>query len=129
LGYLFDQAVWVSPDDPKRVWGVFGKLGISDGNPNPVRWNAGGGISGASPIPGRARDTFGVGFYHLEISSALKRSATPLTPLRNEQGVELYYNARVTPWFQFTPDLQIIRPFEKTVDTALVVGFRAKLDF
>jgi porin len=129
VGYLFDQAVWVSPEDPKRKWGVFGKFGISDGNPNPVRWNAGGGISGASPIPGRARDTFGVGFYHLEISSVLKRSATPLTPLRNELGVEVYYDARVTPWFQFTPDLQIISPFEKGVDTALVVGFRAKLDF
>jgi porin len=129
VGYLFDQAVWVSPDDPRRVWGVFGKLGISDGNPNPVRWNAGGGISGASPIRGRTRDTFGVGFYYLEISSSLKRSARPLVALRNEQGVELYYNARITPWFQFTPDLQIIEPFDKSSGTAIVVGFRAKLDF
>lgn len=129
VGYLFDQAFWVSPDDPTRVWGVFGKFGISDGNPNAVRWNAGGGISGASPIPGRARDTFGVGFYHLEISSALKRSATPGTPFRNEQGVELYYNAQIAPWFQLTPDLQVIRPFQAIVDTALVVGLRAKLDF
>jgi porin len=129
VGYLFDQALWASPCDPKRVWGVFGKLGISDGNPNPVRWNAGGGISGASPIRGRSQDTFGVGFYHLEISSALKRSAMPLTPLRNEQGVELYYNARVTPWFQLTPDLQIIEPFQRQVDTAWVVGVRARIDF
>ena len=129
LAYLFDQAVWVSPDDPKRMWGLFGKLGISDGDPNPVRWNAGGGVGGASPIPGRTRDTFGVGFYHVGISGVLKRIAMPLTPLRNEQGLELYYNARVTPWFQFTPDLQIIEPFQKDVDTAIVVGFRAKLDF
>jgi porin len=129
LGYLFDQALWSSPNDPNRVWGLFGKLGISDGNPNPVRWNAGGGISGASPVLGRTQDTFGVGFYHLEISSELKQSAMPLTPLRNEEGVELYYNARITPWLQFTPDLQIIRPFEKDVDTAIAIGFRAKLDF
>jgi porin len=111
------------------VWGIFGKFGLSDGNPNPIRWNAGGGISGTSPIPGRTRDTLGVGFYDLSISEALKRTATPLAPLQNEQGVELYYNAKVTPWFQFTPDLQIVRPFEKDVDTAVVVGFRAKLDF
>ena len=38
--YLFDQALWVSPDDPKRVWGVFGKCGIADDNPNPIRWTA-----------------------------------------------------------------------------------------
>jgi porin len=129
LGYLFDQALWVSPDDPNRMWGVFGKLGLSDGNPNPVRWNAGGGVSGASPIPGRARDTFGVGFYHLGISDALKRSARPLTPLRNEQGVEVYYNARLTPWCQLTPDFQVVRPFQKDADTAVVVGLRAKLYF
>jgi porin len=129
LGYLFDQAVWVSRDDPERMWGVFGKLGISDGNPNPVRWTAIGGVSGASPIAGRTLDTFGVGFYHLEISSSLKRSARPLAALRNEQGVELYYNARITPWFQFTPDLQVIEPFDQSAGTALVVGFRAKLDF
>jgi porin len=129
VGYFFDQAVWVSPDDPKRVWGVFGKLGIADDNPNPIRWTAIAGVSGASPIRGRTRDTFGVGYFYLGISDKLKQSALPLTPLRNEQGVELYYNARVTPWFQLTPDLQVVVPFEKQVNTALLVGLRAKLDF
>jgi porin len=129
LGYLFDQAVWVSPDDPQRVWGVFGRLGIADDNPNPVRWTAGGGISGASPISGRELDTFGIGYFYLGISDVLKRNARPTTPLRDEQGVELYYNARITPWFQVTPNLQVVVPFERDVDTALVVGLRAKIDF
>ena len=38
LTYNFDQAIWVSPNDPKKVWGVFGDLGLSDGNPNPDRF-------------------------------------------------------------------------------------------
>lgn len=129
VGCLFDQAVWVSPVDPKRVWGVFGKFGIADDNPNPIRWSASGGVSGASPIPGRSRDTFGLGYFYLGISDPLKRAARPLTPLGNEQGVELFYNARVTPWFQFTPDLQVIDPFQQQARTALVFGLRAKLDF
>jgi len=129
LAYLFDQALWVAADDPNRTWGVFGKLGLADGSPNPVQWNAGAGISGTSPLSGRTRDTFGVGYYHLGISKTLKRSALPLTPLGNEDGVELYYNARVTPWCQITPDLQVIGPFQREVDTAFVVGIRAKLDF
>jgi porin len=129
VGYFFDQAVWVSPDDPERVWGVFGKIGISDGNPNPIRWTAMAGVSGASPISGRSRDTFGIGFYHLGVSDTLKRSARGGTPLGNEQGVELYYNARVTPWLQITPDLQVIEPFQKGIDTAVVLGVRAKIDF
>ena len=49
--------------------------------------------------------------------------------LRNEQGVELYYNARLTPWFQLTPDLQVVDPFQKQANPALVLGLRAKLDF
>ncbi len=129
VGGLFDQAVWASPDDPTRVWGVFGKFGIADDNPNPIRWTATGGVGGVSPIPGRARDTFGVGYFHLGISDTLKRGARPLTPLRNEQGVEVYYNARVTPWFQLTPDLQVIDPFQKQADTALLFGLRARIDY
>jgi porin len=65
LTFFFDQALWVSPDDPSRVWGVFGNFGISDGNPNPIRWSASVGMSGTSPISGRELDTFGVGYYFL----------------------------------------------------------------
>jgi porin len=129
VGYLMDQALWVAPDDPQRVWGVFGKFGISDGNPNPIRWTAMAGVSGASPLPGRPRDTFGLGYFCLGLSDALKRGAPPDAPLRNEHGVELYYNARVTPWFQLTPDLQVLVPFEQHANTAVVVGLRAKVDF
>lgn len=129
VGVLCDQALWVSPDDPKRVWGVFGKAGIADANPNPIRWTASGGVSGASPIPGRPRDTFGAGYFYLGISDTFKRSARPLTPLRDEQGVELYYNTRVTPWLQLTPDLQVVVPFQRQAATVLLVGLRAKIDF
>jgi porin len=129
LGYLFDQALWVSPDDPERVWGVFGLLGLADDNPNPIHWTCMAGVSGASPLARRTQDTFGVGYYCLGLSGPLKQSALAGTPLGNEHGVEIYYNARVTPWCQVTPDLQIIEPFQKDADTALVVGVRAKLDF
>ncbi len=122
LSYNFDQALYVSPDDPKRLWGVFGSLGIADDNPNPIQWYASAGISGASPIPVRKRDTFGIGYFHLGISGPLKQSAQPFSPLGNEDGVELYYNARIAPWFQMTPDLQVINPFEQQARTALVLG-------
>jgi porin len=126
LAYNFDQALYTSPDDPKRVWGVFGNFGIADGNPNPIQWYAGAGISGASPF--RKLDTFGIGYFHLGINGILKESAQPSSPLGNEDGLELYYNARVTPWFQITPNLQVINPFQQ-VNPALVCGLRGKLDF
>ena len=46
-----------------------------------------------------------------------------------EQGVELYYNIAVTPWLHVTPDLQIISPAGKSVDTTVVAGLRVKIDF
>lgn len=129
LAYNFDQALYVAPDDPKRRWGVFGNLGIADDNPSPIRWFASAGISGASPVAGRKADSFGAGYYYLGVSDELKNLAPILLPLRNEQGMELYYNVAVTPWCQITPDLQVIDPFRERADTSLLFGLRAKIDF
>lgn len=61
----FYQSLWVDAENEARNWGVFGQFGISDGNPNPVRFVANGGIGGRSMIPGRTFDTYGVGFFYL----------------------------------------------------------------
>ena len=129
LAYNFDQALVVSPDDPERMWGVFGNFGIADNNPSPVRWFASVGVSGASPLTGRDADSFGVGYFYVGVSEGLKNLAPTLLPLRDEQGVELYYNMAVTPWCQITPDLQVITPVRERADTSLVVGLRGMIDF
>ena len=129
LAYNFDQALYVSPDNPQRKWGVFGNLGIADNNPSPIGWFASTGLSGASPIASRSRDTFGIGYFFLGVSTDLKDFAPILLPLRDEHGVELYYNVQVTPWCQITPDLQVISPFRERADTSLLAGLRAKIDF
>jgi porin len=129
LAYNFDQALYVSPDDPERMWGVFGNVGIADSNPSPVRWFANAGISGASQLTGRTADTFGVAWFYLGVSEPLKNLAPLLLPLRDEHGVELYYNVAVTPWCQITPDVQVITPFRDRADTTLVLGLRAMIDF
>ncbi len=129
LAYNFDQALYVSPDDPERMWGVFGNLGIADNNPSPVRWFASFGVSGASPFAGRDGDSFGIGSYYLGVSESLKDLAPVLLPLRDEYGVEMYYNMAVTPWWQITPDLQVIAPFRDRADTSLICGLRVNVDF
>ena len=129
LTYNFDQAIWVSPNDPKKVWGVFGDLGLSDGNPNPDRFFATLGISGTSPIQGRSQDTFGMGYYYLAVSNVLKDAAPGLSPLKNEEGVEWFYNIAVNQWFHITPDLQVIDPYKQRADSSFVAGVRAKIDF
>jgi porin len=129
LAYNFDQALYVSPEDPDRMWGVFGNFGIADNNPSPVRWFASAGVSGASQIAGRNADSFGVAYFYLGVSEPLKDFAPILLSLRDEQGVELYYNVAVTPWCQITPNLQVITPFRDRADTSLLFGLRAMIDF
>lgn len=129
LTYNVDQALYVSPDDPERMWGVFGNLGIADKNPNPVRWFANVGLSGFSPIAGRDADTFGLAYFYIGVSESLKDSATRLPSLRDEYGIELYYNVAVTSKFQITPDIQVISPFRDRADPSLLLGLRAKIDF
>lgn len=111
------------------MWGVFGNFGIADSNPSPVRWFASAGISGASQIAGREADTFGVSYFYLGLSQPLKDLAPTLLPLRDEYGIEMYYNLAITPGCQIAPDFQVITPFRARADTSILIGLRANVDF
>jgi porin len=97
---------------------------------NPLHYFLSACIGGNSTIRGREADTFGVGYYYLgtsdEIGPILE---TVLGPIGDEQGVEIFYNIALTPWFHLTPDFQVLMPARENVDTALVVGLRGKVDF
>ena len=122
-----DQYLWEDPCDSSRGWGVFGRAGLSDGNPNPISWYLSFGIGGDSPFAGRTDDTFGIGWYYTGISDEFGPVVSRL--LRDGQGVELYYDVAVTEWFHVTPDLQIVEPNAASLDTAIVPGLRARIDF
>ena len=51
------------------------------------------------------------------------------TVLTDGQGVELYYNIEINEFLHVTPDLLIVEPNTTSVDTAVVAGVRARLDF
>ena len=132
--YNFDQHLWVSSANTNTWLGMFGMSGLSDGNPNPIRWNATIGLGAGGLIPGRERDTLGLGYFHMGISGDFKELlAGPPAPTglaqRDEQGIELYYNAALTPWCHLTADLQVVTPSAKQVDTTVLVGGRLKIDF
>jgi porin len=52
--------------DEKRGWGVFGRFGFSDGDPNLIAWSMASGIGGVGLLPSREKDRWGVGVYHLQ---------------------------------------------------------------
>ena len=125
----FFQSLWVDPNDEKRAWGLFGQFGLSDGNPNPIRYIANGGVGGRSMIPGRIYDTFGAGYFYVGLSNNFKTLAAPYSPQRDEYGVELFYNYAVTPWARFTSDLQVVRPSSVNYNTAIIPGIRLQVLF
>lgn len=139
LTWSADQALYVDPCNPQRHWGVFTNVGLADDGPSPIRWSANVGVGGSSPFSSRPLDTFGIGYAYVNYSTPVQQLAPVLLPIGNDQVVELFYNVAVTRWFHVTPDLQILVPArERTlplppgpqdIDTAVVFGLRAKVDF
>ncbi len=135
--YSADQAFYVDPTNPNRSWGLFTNLGIADNGPSPIQTSFNVGLGGSSPIDTRPLDTFGIGYSFVDYSGPVKNVAPVLLPIQDDHAVELFYNYAVTPWFRVTPDLQILVPAKErtlppgaqSIDTALVLGVRAKIDF
>jgi porin len=131
--YNFDQYLFVDQCDPTRGWGVFARAGIGDEETNPLHWFASVGLGGNSPISCREHDTWGVGYYHAGASDDIPA----VLNVGDGNGVELFYNVEVTPWFHLTPDLQVIESGFGGIpalglsspDTAVVLGLRGKIDF
>lgn len=124
--YHGDQVLYADADDPKRNWTFNSDIGLTDGNPNPIHWFANVSFVWSGPFRRRDRDTFGIGYYHLGISDL---PALQALGFGGENGVELYYNTAVRPWFHVTPDLQILDPANSHNATAILVGIRARMSF
>lgn len=124
--YRFDQVLYTDPQNPARHWTLHGDYGLTEGNPNPIQWFANLSLVGNSPIRSRENDTIGIGYYHLGISNL---PVLAIHGFADENGVELFYNAAVTPWFHVTPDVQVLDPAQQHTAAALLVGIRARLSF
>lgn len=129
INYIFEQFICQDPDDPKKGWGVFGMLAISDGNPNPFEYSAVLGIAANGVSPARPDDNFGFGLFWNGVSDDLKDSVEPIADLDDEYGAELFYDAAITPWFRLAADLQVVNPVFSDGDTAVFLGLRSRVIF
>ena len=129
LTYHLEQAIYQPKDDPTKAVGIFGNIGISDGNPNPVKWSATAGVGGHSPIPGRADDRIGVGYYYVGLSDSVKNQKFVGTLVRDEQGTEMFYTAAINKFWNVTGDIQVIDPLSVMNDTDVVLGVSTKISF
>lgn len=138
--YNFDQFLYETDHDAGHGFGLFGRFGASEGNPNPVQYFVSIGVGGKGTMRSRPHDRFGVGFYYADINNpTLQRPFFTRSFLGDEWGGELFYNFALTPWLLLTPDLQVIAPSQQervisagrreSVDTAVILGFRLQLVF
>ncbi len=122
--YNFEQHIQYNPETDQG-WGVFGRVGISDEETNPIPLFLSAGVGGTGIFPGRPNDRFGIGYYYLETSDQLPG----LILEGDEQGLEIFYDVEVTPWFRVAGNLQVISPALKSADTAVVFGLRSGITF
>jgi porin len=123
--YNFDQYVYTEEGDPEQGVGFFGRFGIADDKTSPIDQFFSIGVGGKGIIPGRDKDTFGIGYFHVGLSDKLP---SVFDLLDDGQGAEFFYNVEVTPWLHVTPDFQIIDSGLEANDTAYVFGLRAKIE-
>jgi porin len=112
--YNFDQYLYEPTKGADRGLGLFGRLGVSDGDPNFMKFFGSFGVGGKGVFDSRPLDEFGAGYYFLNIANpTIQGPLQTRSFLRDEYGFEFYYNFAITPWLKLTPDLQIVRGAQK----------------
>src|SRR5262245_61300182 len=106
--YNFDQYLYEPKKGADRGIGVFGRLGVSDGNPNFMKFFGSFGVGGKGMFESRPFDKFGLGYYYINIDNpSLQGPLRTIEFLRNEYGFEAFYNVALTPWALLTPDIHL----------------------
>jgi porin len=134
LHYNFDQYLYEPKKGVDQGIGIFMRLGVSDGNPNFMKFFSSFGVGGKGMFESRPNDKFGLGYYFINVNNpAIQGLSQTRKLLRDEYGFEAFYNAALTPWLMLTPDIQVIRGAQsidkRSIGTATVLGIRAQVVF
>jgi porin len=102
---------------------------IADNNPSFSNWNVFSKLEGYGLRRSRPGDRAGIAGWYNGISSDVKDLvATKNINVRDNWGLETYYNREVTPWCHLTGDLQVLQNSDADTDTSLVLGTRLIID-
>lgn len=132
--YNFDQYLYEPEKGSGKGFGIFGRLGVSDGDANPIHNFYSLGVGGKGLMSNRPIDQFGIGWYAIAVANLAFTGPLQTRDLfQNEQGVEAYYSIALTPWSLLTPNIQFIHPAQEKapngeeVKDSTVLGLRLRL--
>jgi porin len=92
-----------------RGIGVFGRLGYAPRDTNTVTRHGSVALYARGLLSSRQYDSYGIGFYYNTISGELKQDIQRLTggpPIKNEKGIEVFYDFAITPAIRVNPGYQ-----------------------
>jgi porin len=97
---------------PLRGIGLLGRIGYAPEETNPITRDASIALFANGLSDYRPNDSLGLGIYHNGISQPLKNDITRLTgstaPVKNENGLEVFYDFAITPAIRLIPSYQHI---------------------
>jgi porin len=131
FAYSFQQFLFQDEHNRNRGWGLFGEWGLSDGNPNPLKYHIILGMGGDSPIQDRSLDRWGLAYFRYHASNSFQNAANEDLGIGidNEEGFEAFYNLAVFPWLRISADIQVVDPFYSDNDESVFTGIRTQVIF
>jgi len=132
------QYLQVEPGSDERIdvtnsrtdregFGVFARAAVADRDTNPIRFSVSGGVAGRGILPGRDRDTAGLGFAYSDAQEEPLVTGTLLDTASRR--TELYYSIHLGFGSELTFDCQWADPLLAKIDPSLIFGFRLRTKF
>jgi carbohydrate-selective porin OprB len=117
------QQVYRESDADRQGVGLFARYGYGDRNETGIKhfWSLGAQYKGL--FPNRDRDVLALGWAQAFTTGSGFTASY-------EGALELYYRARITPWFHISPHFQyIVNPGSSDIPDAITLGIRGQITF
>jgi porin len=121
---MFSHLLHEDVNNPGNGWGLAlkaGMAGVNDFRVNRYKEWITGGVGGKGIFAKRPEDKFGVGYFYHHFNAD--------QGFNEEQGMEIFYNYTITPWFNVTLDFQLVNPANAEYKNSFSTGLRASIRF
>ena len=99
FAWSFDQYLYQPAASPDEGVGLFGQFGdLRRQSERAALVDSSSAWAARASCRAEARDNWGIGYYYDGLSEYLKDALAPTVQLRDEQGLEIFYNLALTPW-------------------------------